>query len=321
MVPVHTSGGWFDIFLNGTINGFVGVRKHGGTEKARRESKMIIGAWGHGASRKFGDVDFGPTANRDFFDRQMRWYNHYLKGEDNGIDREPPIEIFYMGVDKWAHAEDWPLPGTKFTPYYLGSSRTLTSAKPSAEGSEKYSYDPKNAVPTLGGNNCCGTPTLAGPKDQRPIESRSDVLVYTSEALTSPLAIAGPVHMKLFAATDGRDTDWMIKLVDVYPDGFAMNIAEGMLRARFRNGVDKMELLQPNQVYEYDVNMAGTANVFQPGHRIRVDITSSNFPQFDRNPNTGEDLGASSVTRTAMQTVHHGSAHASHIVLPVVPVP
>lgn len=147
------------------------------------------------------------------------------------------------------------------------------------------------------------------------------MLAYTSEALTSPLAIAGPVHMKLFAATDGRDTDWMIKLVDVYPDGFAMNIAEGMLRARFRNGVDKMDLLKPNQVYEYDIAMAGTANVFQPGHRIRVDITSSNFPQFDRNPNTGEDLGASSVTRTAMQTVHHGSAQASHIVLPVVPVP
>jgi putative CocE/NonD family hydrolase len=320
-VPVHTSGGWFDIFLNGTINGFVGVRKHGGTEKARRESKMIIGAWGHGASRKFGDVDFGPTANRDMFDRQLRWYNHYLKGEDNGIDREAPIEIFYMGVDKWAHADDWPLPGTKFTPYYLSSSHGLSSSKPSGAGSDKYSYDPKNPVPTVGGNNCCGTPTLAGPKDQRTIESRSDVLGYTSEALTTPVAIAGPVHMKLFAATDGRDTDWMIKLVDVYPDGFAMNIAEGMLRARFRNGVDKMELLRPNQVYEYDIDMAGTANVFQPGHRIRIDITSSNFPQFDRNPNTGEDLGASGATRVAAQTVHHGAAQASHIILPVVPVP
>jgi uncharacterized protein len=329
-VPVHTSGGWFDIFLNGTINGFVGVKHNGGTEKARRESKMIIGAWGHGASRKFGDVDFGPTANREFFDRQIRWYDHYLKGEDNGIDREPPIEIFYMGVNKWQHAQDWPLPGTKFTPYYLASggkangasgNGVLSDGKPSNAGSDKYAYDPNNAVPTLGGNNCCGTPTLAGPKDQRPIESRSDVLVYTSPALTKPLAIAGPVHMKLFAATDGRDTDWMIKLVDVYPDGFAMNIAEGMLRARFRNGVDKMELLQPNQVYEYDVDMAGTANVFQPGHRIRIDITSSNFPQFDRNPNTGEDLGASSRVRTAAQTVHHGGAQASHILLPVVPVP
>ncbi|HYZ84753.1 MAG TPA: CocE/NonD family hydrolase [Bryobacteraceae bacterium] len=329
-VPAHTSGGWFDIFLNGTINGFVGMRRTGGTEKARRESKMIIGAWGHGPSRKFGDVDFGPTANRDMFEEQLRWYNHYLKGEDNGIDREPPVEIFFMGINKWQHAQDWPLPDTKFTPFYLGGggqantatgNGVLSDGKPSASGLDKYAYDPNNPVPTLGGNNCCGTPTLAGPKDQRPIESRKDVLVYTSEALKSPLAIAGPVRMKLFAATDGRDTDWMVKLVDVSPDGFAMNIAEGIVRARFRKGVDQMELLQPNQVYEFDIDMAGTANVFQPGHRIRVDITSSNFPQFDRNPNTGDDLGVSSKVRTAQQVVHHGGARASHIVLPVVPVP
>ena len=320
-VPVHTSGGWFDIFLNGTINGFTGMRRSGGTEKARRESKMIIGAWGHGPSQKFGDVDFGPGANRDMFERQLRWYDHYLKGEDNGIDREPPIEIFFMGINKWQHAQEWPLPGTKFTAYYLGGDHALSDAKPSGSGSDTYKYDPNNPVPTLGGNNCCGTPTLAGPKDQRPIESRNDVLGYTSDALRAPVVIAGPVRMKLFAATDGRDTDWMIKLIDVYPDGFAMNVAEGMLRARFRNGVDKMELLQPGQVYEYEIDMAGTANVFQPGHRIRVDITSSNFPQFDRNPNTGEDLGASSKTRVAAQTLHHGAAKASHILLPVVPVP
>lgn len=329
-VPVHTSGGWFDIFLNGTINGFTGMRRTGGTEMARRETKMIVGAWGHGPSRKFGDVDFGPTANVDLFERQLRWFDHYLKGEDNGVDREPPVEIFYMGVNKWQKTADWPLPNTKFTPYYFagaGKANTaagngvLAIAKPAAAVSDKYQYDPNNPVPTLGGNNCCGTPTAAGPKDQRPIESRNDVLVYTSEALQSPLAIAGPVKMKLFAATDGRDTDWMVKLVDVHPNGFAMNIAEGILRARFRKGVDKMELLQPNEVYEFDIDMAGTANVFQPGHRIRVDITSSNFPQFDRNPNTGEDLGASAKVRTASQTVHHGGARASHIILPVVPVP
>jgi putative CocE/NonD family hydrolase len=329
-VPVHTSGGWFDIFLNGTINGFTGMRSTGGTEKARRESKMIIGAWGHGPSQKFGDVDFGANANRNLIERQLRWYDHYLKGEDNGIDREPPIEIFYMGANKWQHAQEWPLAGTKFTPYYLtsqgdaNSSRgggAVTAVTPKAAGTDQYSYDPNNPVPTVGGNNCCGTPTLAGPKDQRPIEARHDVLVYTSEMLQTPLAIAGPVKMKLFAATDGRDTDWMVKLVDVYPNGFAMNIAEGILRARFRNGLDKMELLQPNQVYEFEIDMAGTANVFQKGHRIRVDITSSNFPQFDRNPNTGEDLGASDRVRTAKQTVHHGGPRASHIVLPVVPVP
>jgi putative CocE/NonD family hydrolase len=329
-VPVHTSGGWFDIFLNGTINGFVGMRRNGGTEKARRESKIIIGAWGHGPSRKFGDVDFGPDANRDLVQRQLRWYNHYLKGEDNGIDKEPPIEIFYMGANKWQQAEDWPLPGTKFTPYYLASAGkansargdgSLSAGKPSAAGTDQYLYDPNNPVPTVGGNNCCGTPTLAGPKDQRSVEARHDVLVYTGEILNEPVAIAGPVKMKLFAATDGRDTDWMVKLVDVHPDGFAMNIAEGILRGRFRNGLDKMELLQPGQVYEFEIDMAGTANVFQKGHRIRVDITSSNFPQFDRNPNTGEPLGASASVRTATQKVHHGGPRASRIVLPVVPLP
>lgn len=328
-VPVHTAGGWFDIFLNGTINGFTGMRRTGGTEQARRESKMVIGAWGHGSSRKFGDVDFGPTAHRDLIERELRWYDHYLKGIDNGIDREPPVEIFFMGVNKWQHAQEWPLPGTKMTPYYLSGGNAngaagdglLSAAKPADAGTDRYAYDPSNPVPSLGGNNCCGTPTAAGPKDQRPIESRKDVLVYTSEPLKAPLAIAGPVRTKLFASTDGRDTDWVVKLVDVYPDGFAMNIAEGILRARFRNGPDRMELLHPNQVYEFDVDMAGTANVFQPGHRIRVDITSSNFPQFDRNPNTGEDLGASAKVRTANQVIHHGAARASHVVLPVVAVP
>jgi putative CocE/NonD family hydrolase len=321
-VPVHTSGGWFDIFLNGTIEGFTGMVKRGGSERARRESRMIIGAWGHGPSQKFGDVDFGPTANRDLVEIQLRWYDHYLKGIDNGVDREPPVEIYFMGANKWHKAASWPLPGTRFTAWYLGAGKTLSAARP-AGGSEsdQYTYDPNHPVPTVGGNNCCGTPTLAGPKDQRTIESRPDVLVYTSEPLREPLAIAGPVRMKLFATTDGRDTDWMIRLVDVHPDGFAMNIAEGIIRARFRNGLDRMELLKPNEVYEYDIDMAGTGNVFRPGHRIRVSVTSSNFPQFDRNPNTGEDLGATATVRVARQTVHRSAARPSHVVLPVVAAP
>jgi putative CocE/NonD family hydrolase len=329
-VPVYTSGGWFDIFLNGTINGFTGMRRNGGTEQARRESKMIIGAWGHGRSQKFGDVDFGPTANRSLFDDELRWYDHYLKDKDNGMGREPPVEIFYMGANKWRSERDWPIPGTRFTPYYLaGGGRANSSRgnggllprKPAEALTDRFAYDPNNPVPTLGGNNCCGTPTIAGPRDQRPVESREDVLVYSSDVLQEPVAIAGPVTMKLIAATDGRDTDWMVKLVDVHPDGFAMNIAEGILRARFRNGLAKMELLEPNRAYEFDIDMAGTANVFQKGHRIRVDITSSNFPQFDRNPNTGDPLGASARVRVANQTIHHGGSRASHIVLPVVPAP
>jgi putative CocE/NonD family hydrolase len=330
MVPAHTSGGWFDIFLAGTINGYVGMRKQGGSERARRESRMIVGPWGHGPTRVVGDVDFGVIAMRRLFDLELRWFDHYLKGIDNGIERDPPVEIFYMGVNKWQKAADWPLPGTRFTPFYLASGGSANSlrgdgviaaGKPAGAASDTYTYDPSNPTPTLGGNNCCGTPTEAGPRDQRPVENRNDVLVYTSGILSEPMAIAGPVKMKLFAATDGPDTDWTVKLVDVYPNGFAMNIAEGMLRAKFRNGLGKPAALRPGEMYEFDVDLVGTANVFRPGHRIRVDITSSNFPQFDRNPNTGEALGSSAKLRVARQTVFHSADKASHIVLPVVPMP
>jgi putative CocE/NonD family hydrolase len=194
----------------------------------------------------------------------------------------------------------------------------LQFSKPEQKGIDTYNYDPNQPVPTTGGNNCCGTPTPAGPVDQRPLERREDVLVYSSDFLSSSLTIAGPVSVKLFAATDGPDTDWMIKLVDVYPDGTAMPVSEGILRARFREGLDKMKLLTPGQVYEYDIELTGTANVFKKGHRIRVDITSSNFPQFDRNPNTGDPLGTSARVRIANQTIHHGGAQASYIRLPVV---
>jgi putative CocE/NonD family hydrolase len=329
-VPAHTSGGWFDIFLQGTINGYVGMHKNGGTEKARRESRMIIGAWGHGPSQKFGDVDFGPINNRNQFETELRWFEHYVKGVDNGIDREPPVEIFYMGVNQWQHEQDWPIPGTKFTPFYLASNGDangpagngrIGANKPAGAANDQFRYDPNDPVPTLGGNNCCGTPTLAGPKDQRPLASRKDILVYTGEPLTQPLAIAGPVKMKLFAATDGPDTDWVVKLIDVHPNGFAMNVCEGILRARYRKGADKPELLKAGEVYEFDVDMVGTANVFLPGHRLRVDITSSHFPQFDRNPNTGEPFGTSARVRVAQQTIFHTDGRASHILLPVVPVP
>jgi putative CocE/NonD family hydrolase len=329
-VPGHTFGGWFDIFLAGTINGFAGLRARGGSEIARRESKMIVGPWGHGASQKFGEVDFGPVAMRDLFAREVRWYDHYLKGVDNGIDREPPLEIFFMGINRWVHGTDWPLPGTRFTPYYLASGGGANSARgdgrlgpaqPSGAPSDRYGYDPNSPVPTVGGNNCCGTPTAAGPRDQRVIEARHDVLVYTGEILKEPVAIAGPVKLRLHAATDGRDTDFAAKLVDVHPSGFAMNVAEGVLRARFHKGLDRPELLEPGRPYELEIDLIATANVFLPGHRIRLDVTSSNFPQFDRNPNTGEPLGVSDKVRTANQTVFHSAERPSRLILPVVAMP
>ena len=328
--PMHTLGGYFDIFLNGSINGYTGMRNRGGNERARLQSRMILGPWGHGPSQKFGDIDFGPTAMRDQPAMELRWFDFHLKNEANGLDKEPPVEFFFMGINKWQKADNWPPAGATYTPVYLTSdgkansgrgNGRLTFIAAQATGNDQYSYDPNQPVMTLGGNNCCGTPTIAGPKDQRPLEIRNDVLVYSSELLSDPLAIAGPVKMKLHAATDGRDTDWMVKLIDVYPNGYAMNVAEGILRARFRKGVDQMELLEPNKPYEFEIDMAGTANVFLPGHRIRVDITSSNFPQFDRNPNTGAALGADAKTRIARQTIFHGSLKPSAIILPIVKVP
>jgi hypothetical protein len=262
------------------------------------------------------------------FETQLRFYDFYLKGVQNGLDQEKPVQLFYLGANKWRGEADWPIPGTEYRDLFLNSegsansvrgNGTLSFSKPEKSISDTYRYDPNNPVPTTGGNNCCGTPTVAGPVDQRPLERREDILVYTSEYLKDPLTIAGPVRIKLFAATDGPDTDWMIKLVDVYPDGNAMPVSEGILRARFREGLDKIKLLAPNQVYEYDIELTGTANVFKAGHRIRVDITSSNFPQFDRNPNTGDPLGSSARIRIAQQTVYHGGKNMSRIILPVVP--
>jgi putative CocE/NonD family hydrolase len=328
-VPTYSLGGWFDLLVGGTINGFKGVRANGATAAAREGAKLIIGPWGHGPTRKYGDIDFGQTAMRDLFDLELRWNDRHLKGIANGIDREAPVELFVMGVNKWAHFADWPVPGTRFTPLYLTSGGQANSARGDgrlefavpAAGKDGYEYDPRNPVPSVGGNDCCGAPFPAGPRDQRPVEARQDVLVYSTEILKEAVTIAGPVEMRLFAATDGRDTDFVAKLVDVFPDGSAINLAEGILRARFHKGLDRMELLEPGKMYEFVIDMRGTANVFQPGHRIRVDVTSSNFPQYDRNPNTGEDLGVSARVRTAKQTVFHGGAGRSHIVLPVVTLP
>ncbi len=329
-VPAYNMGGWFDIFIDGTINGYTGLRTSGGTQAARDGTRLIVGPWGHGVSKSFGDVDFGDAAVIDLFDLQLQFYDLHLKGIDRGLGERKPVELFYMGVNQWREEDDWPIPGTDYQSFYIRSEGSANSvrgngvvvkSKPSRLTEDSYVYDPLHPVPTTGGNNCCGTPTPSGPRDQRPLERREDVLVYTSEVLTDSLAIAGPITMKLFAATDGPDTDWMIKLVDVYPDGFAMPVSEGILRARFREGLDQMNLLTPGNTYEYDIHMTPTANVFLPGHRLRIDITSSNFPQFDRNPNTGHDLGVSDEIRKARQTIFHGGRYASHITLPVVTTP
>ena len=326
-VPVYTLGGWFDIFLTGTINGYVGMKNNAATESARKGTRMIIGPWGHGASRSFGDIDFSQDAMISQFETELQYFDFHLKGIQNGLDKEDPVRIFYMGANRWRNEKDWPIPGTQYQSLYLdggGKANTLTGDgrlsfnKPITTGQNQYIYNPENPVMTLGGNNCCGTPTLAGPKDQRPIEQRNDVLVYTTEILQKPVTVAGNIRMKLYAATDGPDTDWMIKLTDVLPDGTSYPVSEGIIRARFREGLEKIKLLKPGEVYEYDIEMTATANVFKAGHRIRVDITSSNFPQFDRNLNTGEPLATATKIRVANQTIFHGGNRSSAILLPLV---
>ena len=317
-VPVMTQGGWFDVFLAGTINGYVGARNMGANDRVKRYSRMVIGPWGHGPSRKYGDLDFGPDADRSLFQYEQRWHAYHLRGVANGVESEAPVQIFYMGVNKWRGEADWPVPGTKNTPWYLQANGRLAAIAPTGETSTSYRYDPNDPVPTTGGNNCCGAPTIAGPVNQAPLDARPDIVRFTSDPLTGPVTIGGAVKMDLHATTDGRDTDWMVKLIDVYPDGKAYPMAEGILRARFRDGLDKPSLLTPGQPYRYSIDMVGTALVFQPGHRIRVDISSSNFPQFDRNLNTGDPLGKGTQPRVAQQTIHHSASRPSAIILPVV---
>ena len=236
-----------------------------------------------------------------------------------------------MGANRWRQADDWPIPGTRYVPYYLHSQGGANSlfgdgvldvAPPAVEPPDSYVYDPKNPVPTVGGSTCCSedvTPVSMGPRDQQPVEWRPDVLVYTSAPLQADLEVTGPVGMTLHAASDAPDTDFTAKLVDVHPDGTAINVAQGIVRARYRDSWEAPSLLEPGSIQAYRIDLWSTSNCFREGHRVRLEIASSNFPQFDRNPNTGSPFGQDAVLRKARQTVYHDSEHPSHILLPVVP--
>jgi hypothetical protein len=327
--PVHTFGGWYDMMLKGTLDGYTGMSKKGKTEVARAKSHMIVGPWGHGSFRKFGDLDFGPNAHIDTHAVELQWFDHWLKGIDNGVDREPPVKIFVMGRNEWRAENEYPPARAEYRKLYLhsggrantnrGDGKLAWDTPPASSQPDRYRYDPENPVPSLGGNDCCGVPTPAGPRDQRPIESRNDILVYTSDVLTREIEVTGPSRLVLYASSDAVDTDFTAKLIDVYPDGRTINVAEGILRARYRESLSRPQLLEPGRIYEFTIDMPGTSNVFLPGHRIRVNVTSSHFPQFDRNPNTGDPFGMTANLKVANQTVHHSAKQPSHIVLPVIP--
>lgn len=328
-IPVHTFGGWFDILYQGTLHGFTGVSTQGKTETARRGSRMIVGPWGHGATRKYGDIDFGPEGFVDVHGEELRWYDYWLKGMDTGVASDPPVKIFVMGKNEWRGENEYPLARTQYQNLYFHSGGHANSSRgdgslawdaPAGDAApDRYRYDPDRPVPSIGGSNCCGAPTPSGPVDQRPIEGRNDVLVYTSDFLDRDLEVTGPVKVVLYASSDAPDTDFVAKLVDVYPDGKAYSITEGLLRARYRESLSAPKPLESGKVYAMTIDLVGTSNVFQRGHRIRVDITSSHFPQFNRNLNTGEPFGMSAKVRVAHQAVYCAKTQPSHIVLPVIP--
>lgn len=329
-VPAFHLAGWYDCFLNATIENFTNLQK-----ATKHMQKLVIGPWAHGDfSSVIGDRSFGIAASEHFIDLQedltalhLRWFDYWLKGEATHIAEDAPVKVFTMGVNKWRNEYEWPLLRTHYTPFYFhgdGGANTrsgdgnLHTEKPLEETPDQFMYDPKNPVPTKGGGVLFDAVAVEGPRDQRNIEEREDVLVYTSEAFAESMEVTGPVSVKLWAQTDAKDTDFTAKLIDVFPDGTAYNLTDGVIRARYRNGYQPAADLN-QEIIEYDINVGATSNVFLPGHRIRVEISSSSFPRFDTNPNTGESLFNTTETQLANQTIYHDEERPSHIVLPVIP--
>jgi len=328
-VPALNFGGWYDLFLGGTLANYAAM-------KGRTAQKLVIGPWVHGynggfyAERNFGLLAHDAVA--DVTAEQIRWFDHHLKGADNGVDRDKPVRIFVMGPDVWREEEDWPLPDTRWQRWYLHSSGhagtiehdgTLSTTPPDEEARDTYYYDPRDPVPTVGGATFL--PGLfvaanAGPRDQRAVERRADVLVYTSELLGEDTEVTGPVRLTLYVSSNVPDTDFTGKLVDVHPDGRAMLLTDGILRARYREGLDRQVLMTPGEVYRLEIDLVATSNVFRAGHRIRLEVSSSNFPRFDRNTNTGGVIARERAQdfKVATNQVLHTGEHASHLVLPMI---
>jgi predicted acyl esterase len=328
-VPAMHVGGWFDTFSLGTVTSFVGRQEHGGPG-AKGRQVLIMGPWAHGGFRdggKVGELTF-PRAREPAEYSAGRWFEHYLKGVANGVETLKPVTYYVMGAvddpaapgNLWRTADTWPPPGTQAT-FYLTADRRLVSAAPTATGPEtalSYTFDPQNPCPTRGGGNLT---IPAGPMDQRPAESRPDVLCFSTEPLLAPLETTGQITASLFLASSAVDTDLSLRFCDVYPDGRSFLMAEGMLRVRFREGVDHETLMTPGTVYPLQIEFWPTSVVINQGHRLRLTVTSSNHPRFDVNPGTGKPWAAGEPTQTQRNTLYCDAAHPSRIVLPVPAAP
>jgi uncharacterized protein len=325
-VPILHLGGWFDVFLGSTLRCFQGIQSRGKTEHCRRNQRLIIGPWIHGPNQigasVVGELDFGPQATFDLFAYRLHWYDYWLKQVPNGIMDSPPVRVFLMGTNQWVEAESWPLPDITYQPLYFraGTGQTptslnhgqLTFERPTDdEPDESFLSDPAAPVESL------LTYPWLGPKDHRQVEGR--MLTYTSQSLTHALTVMGPVKAVLYGSSSAPDTDWVVRLCDVWPDGRSLSVCDGILRARYRDSLTQPTLLHSGQVYRFEIDLQATAQVFQAGHQLRVEVTSSDFPRYDRNLHTGEGFSTATQGQVAHHTIFYGGSLASHLVLPIRP--
>lgn len=330
-VPVLNISGWYNIFISATFRNYLGMKEKGGSDIARNNSRVLIGPWTHtDFSGKLNGVDYGPEGSAEAINLngiKVARYDHWLKGLPRKDDPEKPVSIFVMGENKWRHESSWPLDGTEFIPYYFHSAGDasivngiLSVEVPENEKEDIFVYDPFDPVPTVGGQVILPGEGAIGPRDQREAEGRKDVLVYETPVLQEAVSVIGPLKAKLFISSDCPDTDFTVKLTDVFPDGESRLLSDGILRVRYRDSDEKTELIEPGKIYEITVDVMDTANTFLPGHKIRVSVSSSNFPRFNRNSNSGGDIAFETKDSyvKAVNTVFHDADHPSCILLPVV---
>lgn len=320
-VPVFQVDGWFDNFVESDLDAYQILRKRSGLHR------ILIGPWPHNMGIPFSDVDFGTEARVPLRNFQTEWFDQFLKGKDTPLMSTPPVRVFVMGINQWRDERSWPPPARLERFYFesrghansLGGDGKLETRLPFESARDRFDFDPHDPVPTAGGAVCCNPKVLPwGPMDQRAVEKRADVLVYTTPPLGRALEVIGPVRVVLYAATSALDTDFTAKLVDVFPDGRAQNLTDGILRLRYRHSLEREELARPGAIAKLIIDAGVTGNVFLKGHSIRVEISSSNFPRFNRNPNTGRAIASETELRTAHQTIYHDSRHPSHVELPVL---
>jgi uncharacterized protein len=316
---VHV-GGWYDVFAAGPPRTFNGMRNGATTPRARDGQHLIMGPWSHGPLlSRAGDIDFGADAQFKVDDFGFEWFDYFLRDARTGLERQKPVRIYVMGERKWRDEDEWPLRRARESPFYLHSSRLLSSARPTENGAfDEYVYDPADPVPTTGGGLCCGA-LKAGAVDQKGIEQRRDVLVFSSVPFETETEITGPVRLDLFVSSSAVDTDFVATLIDVWPNGFSQNLTDGVQRARYRLSRERAQFLKPNELVPLTIDMLATSNVFLPGHKLRVDITSSNYPRYDRNPNTEENPAVATRFVKATNRIYHDAAHPSALVVSVVP--